>query len=245
MPVQYPYERITAAGTYRIKNDTQLIMIALDSGTVNVYLPYPKSLATPMMIMRSGGGGIVNIYPTRSKTISGGSSYTLPFATIGEDHRLELMPSMGSDGNLDGNWVITGGKNVQLMYAAQASPQLITNDTITKITGLIEIADVAGAYDPTTSLWTPPERGNYEVTVVVDAAGMTAGSTVMALMRLESDSDETDSFRQTNQTNGDATQVLVYQFSVTLANDTYRLSLNHTDAAARLFRTIWIGRRLV
>lgn len=243
MPIQYPYEVIKAAGTYRINEHTQLVEVYVDSGTVNIHLPYARTKGAPLTVINRGDSNAVYLYPTRAKTIGGGSYYRFVAGTAVTDNRVDLIPSSDSDGNTDGNWTIIGGKMVQVAWAVN-TPLSVIPDTWTKVTGLVTVADGAGIFDATTQLFTPLQVDAYEITAINTIASLAAGETFAVMLRAESDAD-TAGYRQTFTSNGEASQLFTFQMSAILNAVPYRLSVLHTDSVNRTTLTNVILRRLV
>ena len=240
MPIQFPYQIINTTGDHRIRPHTQHVIVYVDAGTVNIYLPAAENISAPISVINRGATSGVYVYPQYGKYIGGASQHRMPANTVAANTRIDLIPEVDSAGAVSGDWSFIGGNLVQFILASGAAAS-IAPDTITQLTNLTAAHDSAGLL--ASDVVTPSERAAYEVTCIVQVASLAAGERFTILFRKDADTDA-DSWRQSFTSNGDATQTFLSQVSVLMIPVAYRWSVEHTDAVNRTVVPLILFRRI-
>lgn len=233
MPIQFPKTLINTPGVHRLDEHVQAVMIAVASGSADVYLPPATVVAAPIYILNRSVSRFVTIRPQRGKTISGGDFHRMPDTTLFKESRLTLVPSVNSSGDLDGNWTIIGG-NCANFYNATAALQSVDADTTFKFEGLEKSFDAIDAIPLSGFGWTPKEVDFYDVTMMVIGVGLTAGTVVQAAFTPDGSSELATMQSFTSQ--GGTSDAFQFGVRLRFLEDTaYFPRVRHNDAGGAKF----------
>lgn len=244
MPIQFPKTFISSNGVHYLDGHVQYVFVNVtdQNPPTDIYLPAAGVVAAPIKIYNTGSAQAIpenrgiRILPQSGKTIGGALVHKMPSSVLMAQSYIEVIPAIGPNGAITGNWWLSGGNAAQLFVGAFGLS--VADSGITEVATVVPVHDSCDSWVAGLSRYRIFESGLYEITATLSAATLAADKTVWLTM------NSTGGFVLADVAIEGVNNGGIWSGTVRLPAGDYTLGLTHNDSGNKTINGLLQVRRI-